>query len=207
MQEGTKTPSRGRGRPPQFDPAAALGAATGVFWSRGFAATSLADLAGAMGMNRPSIANAFGDKEELYRTTLAGFADQLKAEVSGLLSQPTNLKTALTRFYGSALDVYFSSSPAPGCFVMCTAPVEAIEHPGVREDLRQLIAELDGVLAVRFERAKGEGDFPVDADAKLAAQMTQALLHSIAIRARSGASKTSLRKMATRAIEVLLAGN
>ena len=66
-----------RGRPRQFDEDAALTGAMMVFWEKGLAATSLDDLAQAMGMNRPSIYNAFGNKDAIYRTALARFCGQL----------------------------------------------------------------------------------------------------------------------------------
>ena len=37
-----------------------------VFWSDGFAATSLDDISAATGLNRPSLYGAFGDKRALY---------------------------------------------------------------------------------------------------------------------------------------------
>jgi AcrR family transcriptional regulator len=60
-----------RGRPKKYDPQTALQAAGGVFWAQGFSGTSLDDLSAAMGMNRPSIYRAFGDKEAVYRLALA----------------------------------------------------------------------------------------------------------------------------------------
>ena len=51
--------------------------AIGVFWAKGLSGTSLDDLASAMKMNRPSIYNAFGNKEEIYRRALARFCGQL----------------------------------------------------------------------------------------------------------------------------------
>ena len=59
-----------RGRPRQFDEDAALSAALLQFWEKGLAATSLDELEDAMGMRRPSIYGAFGDKEALYRRAL-----------------------------------------------------------------------------------------------------------------------------------------
>ncbi|MGH9889647.1 MAG: helix-turn-helix domain-containing protein, partial [bacterium] len=67
MRDRTKHAKRRPGRPRLFDADAALEGAMRLFWSRGFAATSLDDLAHAMDMNRPSMANAFGDKEAIYR--------------------------------------------------------------------------------------------------------------------------------------------
>ena len=47
--------TRPRGRPRQYDPERALADAAKVFWKKGYAGTSLDDLAAATGMNRPSL--------------------------------------------------------------------------------------------------------------------------------------------------------
>ena len=70
---------RSRGRPRQYDEETALRAAADVFWTKGFSATSLDDLSSAMGMNRPSIYRAFGDKEAIYRRALMQFAQGMEA--------------------------------------------------------------------------------------------------------------------------------
>ena len=61
--------NRPRGRPRKFDVSEALENALLVFWTKGFAGASLDELADAMAMKRPSIYNAFGDKQSLYRAT------------------------------------------------------------------------------------------------------------------------------------------
>ena len=54
-------------RPREFDEAVALDAAIQCFWSRGYEATSVRDLADAMGIAGPSLYNTFGDKRTLGR--------------------------------------------------------------------------------------------------------------------------------------------
>jgi len=66
-----------RGRPRKFDEDQALAGAMTLFWEKGLSATSLDDLALAMNMNRPSIYNAFGNKEAIYRRSLQRFCGQL----------------------------------------------------------------------------------------------------------------------------------
>lgn len=174
-----------------------------LFWSRGFAATSLDDLADAMDMNRPSMANAFGDKEAIYRRALARFVAQLDERVGAPLLAEPDLSKALERFFADMLGIYFSADPAPGCMVFCTAVVEARTRPGVRDDAKRIVRELDDLLAKRFALAQQAGAFPADADCRAAAQMTQAVLHSLALRARTGASKASLAKLARHTVHVL----
>src|SRR3546814_18838747 len=70
-------------RPREFDESAALDAAILCFWSRGYEAPSVRDLAEAMAISGPSLYNTFGDKRLLFKRTLdhydqRGFCDRIK---------------------------------------------------------------------------------------------------------------------------------
>src|SRR5205807_8821420 len=58
------------GRPRSFDKEKALDAALQVFWRKGYEGASLAALTAAMGIEKPSMYAAFGDKEQLFRAVL-----------------------------------------------------------------------------------------------------------------------------------------
>jgi AcrR family transcriptional regulator len=47
-----------------------------VFWTKGYKGASLEDLTQAMGINRPSLYAAFGNKEELFRRALDRYAEK-----------------------------------------------------------------------------------------------------------------------------------
>ncbi len=193
---------RTRGRPRKFDVDEALGHALLVFWTRGFAGTSLDELADAMDMKRPSIYNAFGDKESLYRAAIEAFQAQLNAGLASLRPKD-DLRGSLNQFFTRALDVYTGGDTPLGCFIFCTAPAEAIAHPQVRTDILNITNAMDKSLRRFFEDAQAAGNLPAQTDPLVAAQLTQATLHSLALRSRAGQSRSTLNRLARGAVEMI----
>jgi TetR/AcrR family transcriptional regulator, copper-responsive repressor len=155
-----------------------------TFWDRGYAATSLDQLARAAGLNRPSLYAAFGDKKSMYRAALQAFAVRTRSEVSAALQGP-NLVTALRHFYRSAINIYLSGDEGPrGCLYVCTAAVEAVQHVEIRGDLLEILRVIDAALAARIAAAQAAGEIRRDRNAGDLGTLAAAILHSIAIRAR-----------------------
>lgn len=193
---------RNRGRPRKFDADEALGNALLVFWTNGFAGTSLDELADAMEMKRPSIYNAFGDKQALYRAALVAFQAQLNRGLE-TLAQESDPRAALHQFFTRALDVYMSGATPLGCLIFCTAPAEAIALPDVRTDILAITTHTDEVLKRFFETAQKAGQLSSGTDPMIAAQLTQATLHSLALRSRAGQPRSVLSMMAGGAVKMI----
>src|SRR5262245_33795306 len=79
------------GRPRAFDFDKALDRALAVFWRKGYEGASLPDLTKAMGINRPSLYEAFGNKESLFRKAIERYAQGPARHVREALKQPTAL--------------------------------------------------------------------------------------------------------------------
>jgi len=196
--------TKARGRPREFDPQLALQKAMPLFWQKGLSATSLDDLSSAMAMNRPSIYNAFGNKEAIYRKVLAQFCGQLSMAIESALSQTPDIKQGLMKFYDLAVDLYCGTDPSLGCLMMCTAPVETAAHPEVRKDLETLISTVDDRLQQHLQYAAQKGALKRGLDTELTAQLLQAVLHSLALRARAGEADANLREFARFSVQTIL---
>src|ERR1700677_3646651 len=77
------------GRPRAFDTEEALDRAMRVFWRKGYLGTSLSDLTNLMGINRPSLYAAFGNKKSLFRKALDHYAKGPSAYLHDALQEPT----------------------------------------------------------------------------------------------------------------------
>jgi AcrR family transcriptional regulator len=190
-----------RGRPRKYDPDVALAAAANVFWTRGYSATSLDDLGQAMGMNRPSIQAAFGDKSELFVKVLRRYSDTLCQALTAGLSSPLPLREALRQLFLSFLDQFAHDRSPSGCLLFTVATTEAENAPEVRALLDAAVRELDRQFEARFKAARVAGEIPTTANVRELALLASGLAHTLSIRARAGESRRDL----TRVLDAYLA--
>jgi AcrR family transcriptional regulator len=184
--------TRRRGRPRAYDPDVAIRLARDTFWRGGYAATSLEDLSAGMGMNRPSIYAAFGDKRALYLRAVAEYGDISRAWLATALARPRSLHDGLCAVYRYARDFYLIGGDAPrGCFLLGTAVTEANRDPEVRAIVEETMSAFTATFAERFERAERDGELSPHAPDALA-QIATAALNTLAMRARTGAPATVL---------------
>ncbi|WP_028202598.1 TetR/AcrR family transcriptional regulator [Paraburkholderia nodosa] len=204
MQSSTKKDSRPRGRPRAYDPQEALARARDTFWRNGYAGTSLDDLSEATGMNRPSLYGAFGDKHALYLQTMERYVEAGRTAMESALDSAVPLREALMRVFDGALGWYLPAHDAArGCLLIGTAAVEAVNDDAVRERLAAGLRTFDKAFERRLRAALAQGELPPDASAPMLARLASALLHSMALRARAGDSRASLRAMAVAGVTLI----
>jgi AcrR family transcriptional regulator len=184
-----------RGRPREYDREEVLSNALDMFSVKGYAATSLDDISDAMNMSRPSIYNAFGDKEMIYLHAMEVFRQQMRTSVERFINSNHDLPTALSKIYNAALSIYFAKKPAQGCFIFCTAPAEVITHQQIKNQIAETLVEVDMLFEKLFRKAQDRQEYPVANDATQAGKLAQAVLHTLAIRARAGDTKASLKRL------------
>ncbi|MPZ41036.1 MAG: TetR family transcriptional regulator [Rhizobiales bacterium] len=193
-----------RGRPVQYDREQALQRATDLFWSAGFAATSLDALSEATEMTRPSLAGAFGDKEALYLEALKRYRDAGIDALRSTLSGKRSLRTELADVLRNSTDIYMASANAArGCLLIGTASVEAVHRPSVRRVLKESLGAFNAVLEERIRKAITDGELDSEADAAGLASVTSAIMHSLAVRARAGESRHALAKLSRAAVDLI----
>jgi AcrR family transcriptional regulator len=191
--KGKKT-ARALGRPRSFETGKALDAAMKVFWRKGYEGASLADLTEAMGINRPSLYAAFGDKEALFRKVLDRYDKGPAAYVREALNLP-NARAAVEGLMQGTADMASGSNNPRGCLLVQGALACG---DGVEEIRNDLILRRDaGEKAVRqrLKRAQAEGDLPPDASPADLARYVVTIIQGIAVQAAGGATRKELRRV------------
>jgi AcrR family transcriptional regulator len=189
MSEQPET-KRGPGRPRSFDPDQALDAAIGLFWAKGYDATSLDDLGAAMGMGRPSIYRAFGSKDQLFLMALARYGDTVAAGPVAALQAAASVDDAITGFLNAIVD-YATADPAHrGCLIGSIA--SAVDDDGARNFTAQALGDVEAAVAARLARAVADGELPTAYDVAAGARRAVDNMMSLSTRARYGTAVDEL---------------
>ncbi|MDX5406214.1 MAG: TetR/AcrR family transcriptional regulator [Chromatiaceae bacterium] len=183
------------GRPRAFDIDTALEKALEVFWRKGYDGTSLSDLTDAMGINKPSLYAAFGNKEQLFLKAIEKYESRPCAFFMPALEKPTAYEVAEHMLYGAAANMANKDQPQ-GCVVIQGALSCSEAAAAVKEALINRRLEGQQKLLQRFERAKAEGDLPASVDAETLAQYLGTVLQGMAIQANNGATPEQLQRVA-----------
>ncbi|MBU8714665.1 MULTISPECIES: TetR/AcrR family transcriptional regulator [Brevibacillus] len=154
----------------EFDEEKVLDAAMQLFWEKGYEATSLSDLTARMGIQRPSIYSAFGDKKELFETALRKYTMSHASEVRNRLQSKPSVKEAFRAFFEQVVEEEYAGDLSRGCFCINTM-VELAPHD---EKFEILTREHQMYLAVIFqetiERGIKSGEIDPGIDAKAVSQ-------------------------------------
>ena len=198
-----KKTTRARGRPRSFNTEKALDGALHVFWRKGYQGASLSDLTKAMGINRPSIYGAFGDKEALFRKALDRYMTAQGGYMQEALKQSTARAFVERLLFGSVESMCGSGNPS-GCLLVQGALASGEEADPVRRELIWRRKAGETAIRRRLKRAKAEGDLPAGSDPATLARYLATVRQGMAVQAASGASRNDLRRVAETALRALL---
>jgi AcrR family transcriptional regulator len=182
------------GRARTFDADEALDRAMTVFWRKGYEGTSLSDLTEAMGINRPSLYAAYGNKEELFRKVLERYGEGPSSYERDALAQPTARAVAEGLLRGAA-DVQTAPNTPAGCLATLGTTYCAEDSSPVGKIVIAFRLAGHAAIRERFERARAEGDLPPSADPQALTHYIGTVVCGMAVLAASGATRKELERV------------
>jgi len=187
------------GRPREFDTERALDLAMELFWRKGYEGTSLSDLTRTLGITRPSLYAAFGNKETLFRNVLDRYEAMAGAYRVKALKAPTAREVARQLLEGAA-NFHGDRSNPLGCLGVHGALACSEESDPIRRELIARRTTGERAIRQRLLRAKAEGDLPAGANPAVLARYLSTVIYGMTILAASKASRKDLLHVARMAL-------
>jgi TetR/AcrR family transcriptional repressor of nem operon len=185
----------------QFDEDALLEAALAAFWQNGFVATSMIDVAEVTGVQRGSLYNAYGDKEQLFLLAYERYAGRFLDSVRQALSHPDPV-VALTTLFKQVVDNMSEGAPSRGCITTKTAIELPLAGKAIEARVRQLIEDFTALIrdALSTPAARRK----LGCDPEIAADLVVTFTRGLAVMERAFHNPRHLEKMSEQFVRTLL---
>jgi TetR/AcrR family transcriptional repressor of nem operon len=184
----------------QFDEQEVIAIALDVFWRKGLHDATMQDLAAATGVQRGSLYNAYGDKEEIFLRAFDRYAEQF-LEAAGNALAEGDAAARFRNFLDMIVVNMTSGSPARGCLTTRTALDAAISSAAVRQRVQGLLSRLEQIIAKAI--CSAPGTLPA-IDANRLARVVVTYTRGLAVMERAGYSRKQLKEAAATFVDALV---
>lgn len=187
------------GRPRSFEESELLEAVMVAFWRHGYTATTYRSLEAMSGVGIRSLANTFGEKDELFTKALARYREFVTGNLAGMFDPPS--VDAIIRVFQRVSSPTDSDDPrSAGCFVVNT--LFEIDEPAA--DIANEIAQYRDLWLSTFQHALETDNI---ADPKTRAEFLVGALWGALSQVRLANDTTAAKPMTSVVIETIRSWN
>lgn len=190
-------------RPRAFDRQSALEQAMQVFWTKGYAATSVADLTAAMNLSKSSLYGAFGDKRALFLEAIEFYCDNVTARVRSAVELPTPARQVIRSILGRAVDRILEPDGRRGCFLNNSSVEVGPGDPEAAERCRGGLDLMEDTFERLVRRGQDEKDIPAKSDSRQLARFLNGAVNGIMVIGKANPDRKTLEDIVETAMRAI----
>ncbi len=187
----------------EFDSQQVLDQALQVFWSKGYEASSLADLLHAMGLSKSSFYETFGSKHELYLAALDRYRDTETAGLIALLEGPTPAREAIATAFGRLIEAAKAKGEQRGCFLNNCATELAAHDAQAAGRVAKGMARIERAFSLAVARGQAAGEIASNRSAEELGRSLYCILLGLTVMAKAGRDPRAMEDVVRLALEAL----
>ena len=190
-------------RTKQFNEEEVLEKAMNLFWEKGFHATSMQDLVSHLGINRASMYDTFGSKNELFDRAIKRYKNLNSKKVADFLYYQTNVRQGLYLLFENSIEEAMNEEKVKGCFMVNTTTELANSDEKIKEIVAGNKVEFEQIFLNYLQYGVNQGQISPYKDIKSIASYLYALQNGIQVVSKACKSKEELMKMVSTGLTVL----
>ncbi|SHK35724.1 transcriptional regulator, TetR family [Maribacter aquivivus] len=187
-----------------FDENEVLTKAMNLFWKQGYSATSIRDLVSHLGINRASLYDTFGDKEQLFKKS---FELYRKSSMEGLTlffqSQP-NVRDGFSKLFNNAIEEAIVDKDRKGCFVVNITTELIPNDESLLKVLESNKQDIENLFYEYLKKGKEKGQIIDSKDLKSISSLFYTLYSGIKVVSKIETNKKELTNSVNLALSLLV---
>ena len=186
-----------------FDTDDVIASAIKVFWHKGYAAASMADLTKAMGINKGSLYNAFGSKKKLFVRALQQYDRDRTQRALARMSAMDKPLDAITGMFDHVINHNCNNPDNKGCLLVNTA----LELPHHDADIQEMVTKsldnLKDFFANNIIRGQDGGSIPAHINPQTTAHVLRSLIVGLQVLSRGASDPEAFDAVKVQVINTL----
>ncbi|WP_431217006.1 TetR/AcrR family transcriptional regulator [Puia sp. P3] len=194
-------------RKKEFDEKTLLDKAVGLFWRKGYNATSAQDLVDELGISRSSLYDTYTDKRNLFKESLRQYQLCNTSVVVRMADESADARQTVQQIFQNIIKESTEDEFNRGCFMVNTA----VELSGQDKEIGELVSQnnkgVEDALTRLVKKGQADGQFSTKKTARAFARYLFSSISGLRVAARSGADRRVLNDIADVVLSTLLQGS
>ncbi|PWL39588.1 TetR/AcrR family transcriptional regulator [Flagellimonas aquimarina] len=187
----------------QFNEEEILKKAMELFWERGFHATSIQNLVSHLGINRASLYDTFGGKEELFNRAFKEYRSKTGNVLKEIFDTEDSVRAGLKKLFDMAIDEAKTDQARKGCFVVNTTTELIPGDEAIHKVLSDNKTNIESLFINYLQKGIDNGEIDVSKNAESIGLMFFALYSGLRVLAKVDSDSDKLNLMVQAGLSVL----
>ena len=190
-------------RTKQFCQEDVLKKAMELFWEKGFHATSMQDLVSHLGINRASLYDTYGGKEQLFDRAFSRYRQETSLWLERLFERHSSVKDGFRTLFSTAIDEATNDACRKGCFVVNTT-TELVPGKGdLLNGLQQHKEQIEHLFIDYVQRGIDAGEIASDRDAQEIGLLLYTFYNGLRVTTKVDTARPKIEKAVDAALSIL----
>jgi len=186
----------------QFDKHVALDEAMDLFWEKGYHATSIQDLVDRLGVNRQSLYDTYGGKDQLFMAALDRYRELQSGPLRRTLERDGPAAEVLRAFFDEMIDS-LTGGDCKGCFMANTVTGLSGQDEEIFKVCSANHRQLETTLCGLLLRAQHAGEIPPERSVMPMARFLVNTMNGLSVTAKATRDKRVLKDVVEVALGAL----
>lgn len=186
-----------------FDEKQVLENAMELFWKKGFHATSIQDLVDHLGVNRGSLYDTFGGKQELYDRAFSIYVGNSSRFITEFLNGHDSVKEGIRKLFETSIDSSTSDPESKGCFIVNATTELSHLDEGMKSRLGGNKDRFEKIFFNYLKKGVATGEIDTEKDIEAIAALLFTLYNGIMVIAKVSNERDKLMQTIDTGLAIL----
>ncbi len=172
-----------------FDEEEVLNKAVHLFWEKGFNGTSAQELVDRLGISRSSLYDTYGDKFQLFKSSLLQYRKQFAGAMIEMIDKSTDSEKTLKDIFHYVVTESLQEKCSKGCFMVNSSIELAPHNSEIAEIVNSNMQDIEDALVRLIKKGQESGQFTKRNTPRSFARFVFNAISGLRVASKSGTEK------------------